>query len=51
MMDRGIGHEMDHKVVKIISMTKTNRDMMMNHKRINTICLTKTSGVLDLRVG
>ena len=48
--DRGIGHEGGHKVVKIISMTKKNRGMMTNHKRINTTHLTKTSGVSDLRV-
>jgi len=49
--DRGIGHEVGHKVVKIISMTKKNRGMMTNHKRINTARLTKTSGVPDLCVG
>ena len=51
MTDRGIGHEVGHKVVKIISMTKKNRDMMTNHKRINTTYLTKTLGVPDLHVG
>jgi len=51
MMDRGIGHEVGHKVMKIISMTKKNRGMMTNHKRINITHLTKMSEVLDLRVG
>ena len=51
MADRGIGYEMGHKVVKITSMTKKNRGMMMNHKRINTTCLTKTLEVSDLCVG
>ena len=47
MADRGIGCE----VMKIISMTKKNRGMMMNHKRINTTHLTKMLEVPDLRVG
>ena len=51
MMDRGIGHEGGHKVVKIISMTKKNRGMMTNHKRINTIHLTKMLGTSDFHVG